>query len=102
MGRVTMPGYRKMIKRAVALALLVMLFLGAISFQIVAERAIAAYNEQKAWQDILDTNLQPYGPKYEEGDNQNSPTPPYGSAGNADPDNEEVSISGEEALLAEM
>ena len=50
---------RKISKRIVAWLLFIMIFISAISLQATMESTRAAYNEQKAWQEILDTDLQP-------------------------------------------
>ena len=54
-----MSGNIKITKKIITWVLLIMLFMGAISLQPTLEVARAAYNEQKAWQDILDADLQP-------------------------------------------
>ena len=56
----------KLSKRIVAWLLTVMLFMGAISLQPVYETVRAVYEEQKAWQEILDADLQQDTPVYED------------------------------------
>ena len=54
----------KATKRIVTWVLLIMLFMGAIALQPVVGTVLAIYEEQEAWQSILDADLQPDKPVY--------------------------------------
>ena len=61
-----MSGNKKAARRAVACALAVMLSMGAVSLQPAAGAALAAHREQKALRGILDADLRPDRPTYDD------------------------------------